>query len=130
MGRRKDEAERKERELQEKLELHRRQMEYQLGIRIGPAIPPVVTPKVTAPRNTTSGRKKPARSQKNRKRSTTDTNTNREDSDNPAPTPKRNKKRGVSCGKGDGSTGSTEVEEMDPEHEFNDAFEELFDDII
>lgn len=130
MGRKKDEAERKERELQEKLELHRQRMEYQLGIAIGPALAPAVTPKVPISRGTTSGRKKPARPQRKRKRSTTDTNSNREDSNDAAAGPKRGKKGGVSCGNGDGSTGSTEVEELDMEQEFKDAFDELFDDSI
>jgi len=130
MGRKKDETERKEREFQEKLEIHRQHMEYQLGIGIGPALPAVVTPKVPVPRNTTSGRKKPARPQKKRRRSTTDTDADRVDSDDTVPDPKRNRRGGVSCRNGDGSTGSTEVEEMDLEQEFNDAFEELFDDSI
>jgi hypothetical protein len=128
MSRKKDEAERKERELQEKLEIHRQQMEYRLGIKIGPA--PAVTPKVPISRNATSGRKRPARASKKRKGGTTDINTNTEDSGDVAPKSKRRETGDVSRGTGDSSTGSTEVEEMDLEHEFNDAFEELFDDCI
>lgn len=128
----KEETERKEKEMQEKLEVHRRQMEAQLGIATGSSGIPILslqgtaTPKVRITRAAKTGRKEPSRPRKKRKVTPKDTDTTQKTGDlapnsNTTTLSEQENDR-------DGSSNSTEMEGMEIEQEFNDAFDELFDE--
>jgi hypothetical protein len=124
--------------MQGKLEIHRLQMEAQLGISIGSTSGSpftsqgISTPKVPIARVRKSKRKEQSQPRKKRKTNSIQSNTiDTEMRDAPSdPNAGMEGENGdITRNDGEGSSSSTVAEEMDVEQEFNDAFDELFDSI-
>ena len=126
-------------EMQGKLEIHRREMEAQLGISIGSTSGSspftsqgISIPKVPIARVRKSKRKEQSQPRKKRKTNSIQSNTTAmEIRDAPSdPNASMEGENGdITRDDGEGSSSSTVAEEMDMEQEFNDAFDELFDSI-